>query len=748
MSSVDVFYPRARVCHTKCMSTSTATDGSLRAPRDARDTPEPDGLAPYAPDALTPGKAALSVLAAGVAGAVATFAAWLVLKTTNLPAFGTSYVSRAASTAVTVILLLTVLTFVYLWLQDEHAWRHGESTSRSPIRRWLTIALCYLSPAGLVVSTLGIPLSATSLYLDGASVDQGFRTQFLTRMTDTARLMDMNYADTPPFYPAGWFWFGGRFANLVNLPGWEAFQPWSLITLAAAGCVLVPVWQRITGSLPVATAIALTTTAITLVVAAHEPYAAIIAMGAPAAAVLARRALDGARMSMLGLVIYLGASASMYTLFTAVIALSVVLLALVTAVVSSRSMAPLLRLVTIGLGSLAVAALVWWPYLAAVLSGEPTSESSATHYLPRQGTEIPLPMFSFSLVGVLCMIGVAYLVIRAADRDIRALGLSLVVYYGWSVASMIVTLAGNTLLGFRLETLITLQLATAGVLGIAELRLVGLDQLYPRMISKKLKSSITALLVIVLGASGVYYAQEIPTKLSRGLDFAYTDTDGNGERGDSNPPNAARYYGEITQYITDELGKPAGDTQILTDEFNLLSYYPFHGFQGMTAHYANPLGLFEKRNEQMEDWAQASFDPEMTPDSFVSLMESSPFGMPDAFVFRGQLDGSPAEEDIDVTAPGAGAGSGSSGDAAAAGATGSGSGGAGGSASAPSTGQPTDTPAGAWKHDISEDIYPNNPNVRFRALWFNPEMFTAKDAPWTVKQIGPFVVVVRTATPS
>ncbi|WP_151549807.1 MULTISPECIES: arabinofuranosyltransferase [Corynebacterium] len=734
------------------MSTSTASDGSLRAPRTprpARDNPEPDGLAPYAPDALTPKRAALSVLAAGLAGAVATYVAWLILKTTNLPAFGTSYVSRAASTAVTVILLLTVLTFVYLWLQDEHAWRHGETTARSPLRRWLTIALCYLSPAGLVVSSLGIPLSATSLYLDGASVDQGFRTQFLTRLTDTARLVDMNYINMPPFYPAGWFWFGGRFANLVNLPGWEAFQPWSLITLATAGCVLVPVWQRITGSLPVATAIALTTTAITLVVAAHEPYAAVIAMGAPAAAVLARRALDGARMSMLGLVIYLGASASMYTLFTAVIALSVVLLALVAAVVGSRSVAPLLRLMVIGLSSLAVAAVVWWPYIAAILSGQSTSSSGATHYLPRQGTEIPLPMFSLSLVGALCMIGVAYLVIRAADRDIRALGLSLVVYYGWSVASMIVTLAGNTLLGFRLETLITLQLATAGVLGIAELRLVGLDQLYPRMISKKLKSSITALLVIVLGVSGVAYAQDIPNKLSRGLDFAYTDTDGNGQRGDSNPPNAARYYGDISTFITDELGKPAGNIVIATDEFNLLSYYPFHGFQGMTAHYANPLGLFRQRNEQLESWAQASFDPKMTPSSFATLLDDAPvsgaFSGPEAFVFRGQLDGSPAEEDIDVTAPSAGAtDTASSGDAAGAtGATGS-----SGTASAPSTNQPVDAPAGAWKLDISEDIYPNNPNVRFRALWFNPEMFNAPDAPWTVKQIGPFVVAVRTTTSS
>ena len=26
-------------------------------------------------------------------------------------------------------------------------------------------------------------------------------------------------------------------------------------------------------------------------------------------------------------------------------------------------------------------------------------------------------------------------------------------------------------------------------------------------------------------------------------------------------------------------------------------------------------------------------------------------------------------------------------------------------------------------YDIAEDIYPNNPNVRFRGVWFNPAVF-------------------------
>lgn len=716
------------------MTISTAADGTRRVWRDQTDT---DGLAPYAPDALSPGHTVLSVAAAGIGGAVATFVAWLILRATNLPAFGTSYVSRATSTALSVILLVTLLTFIYLWLQDEHELRHGSTHRRGRLRGILTHVLCYLSPAGLVITVLGVPLSATALYIDGVSVDQGFRTQYLTRLTDTAHLVDMNYADMPPFYPAGWFWLGGRFANLVGLAGWEAFQPWSLITLGAAGCILVPVWQRITGSLPVATGIALVTTTITLVVSAYEPYAAVIAMGAPAAAILARRALDGSKLSMLALIIYLGCSASMYTLFTAVIALSVVLLSVVMSIIGSRSIRPLLRLVVIGLGSLAIASIVWWPYLAAVLSGKPTSSSSATHYLPATGTVIPLPMFSFSIVGALCLLGLVYVVLRAADRDLRALGLTLVVYYGWAVASMIASLSGGTLLGFRLEILIALQLATAGVLAIAEIRLIGIDHLYPQQIPAKMKSSITALMVILLGFGGAYYVQDIPNKLSRGIDLAYTDTDGAGKRGDTSPPNAARHYAAINEFITSELGRPTGEIEILTDEFNLLSYYPFYGYQGLTAHYSNPLGLFEQRNEQLSQWAHTSFDSDITPAEFAEYMKESSFGMPDAFVFRGQLD-----ED----AEGADKGTSGNTDSSAAltdvedsGASqASASGGAAGTssdASKPTTGT-------AWKHDIAEDIFPNDPNVLLKALWFNPDKFTAPGAPWTVKQIGPFVVAV------
>ncbi|MCK7675949.1 galactan 5-O-arabinofuranosyltransferase [Corynebacterium pygosceleis] len=724
-----------------------ATDGFTAAP--ARTTRSrvffgptaPAGGADFTSDALGGRGTVLAIAAAGVGGGALTLVAWFILKLTSLPAFGGSLVSRALSTAGTVAVLLLVISLTFLWLRDEHHDRRRRDTetdavrvfargpgtavgagtdttvtdgdadgpdpstappasgfpdservvpSRPGWRVWLTYVVCYLSPAALVVTTLALPLSATRLYLDGITVDQGFRTQFLTRLTDSPALSDMNYIDMPSYYPGGWFWFGGRFANLLGLDGWAAFQPWALVSLAAAASMVVPTWQRLSGSLTVATGVGLTSICLVLVISPEEPYAAIVALGAPAATVLTRRALDGSRLAMLGLIIYLGASASIYTLYTGVIALSVVTVAGVFAAAVDRSWLPLLRMVLVGVCSMAIASVVWGPYLLAVASGEPHSGATAMHYLPYSGTQIPMPMFSFSAVGILCLLGMIFLVVRAVDRDVRAMGIALVVFYGWIVASMIATLAGNTLLGFRMDAVVTLQLATAGVFAIAEMRLLGPDALYPHQISARTGRTVTLVMVTLLLIAGVAYAQTIPQRNHNAIDLAYTDTDGDGVRADLYPPDAGAWYGEIDELIRGR-GHIPRDTVVLTDEHNFMSYHPYRGFQAFTSHYANPLGEFDLRNKEIEHWATSSWNVLDEPARFVAALDGGDVRPPDVLILRGDAG---------------------------------------------------DTEQG-WKYDIAEDIYPNNPNVRFRGVWFNPASFTGDGSPWDVEQVGPFVVVIR-----
>ncbi|MBP3088339.1 hypothetical protein EML15_04150 [Corynebacterium sp. sy017] len=628
-------------------------------------------------------KATLGAMTAAVlAGGFLTLIAWLILKSTSLPAFGGSLVSRSLATFSIVIVVVITGILLSALVNDQRTERAIPAW-----RRALTYAVSYLSPAGLVIGALAIPLSATKLYLDGVAVDQGFRTQYLTRLTQTWHLSDMNYADLPAFYPAGWFWLGGRFANIMHLSGWEAFQPWALVSLAGASCMLVPVWQRISGSLAVATAIALVSTAIALVMSAQEPYAAIIALGAPAAAIITYRALMGSSFAIVGLSVYLGISASSYTLFTATIALSIVFLSGILAAFFERSWKPILSVIIIGCGSMLIAASVWAPYLLALLKGEHTSGATATHYLPIEGTQIPLPMLAASVVGILCFIGVLYLIVNFREPSVRALGLSLIIFYGWILASMSTTLAGSTLLGFRLDIVVTLILAVAGVLGLADLRLVGIHRLYPERFSPRVSRTITIALTVILMCAGIKYAQEIPNRNAHAIDLAYTETDGNGERADRYPADSGQYFAELDQEIRSH-GYTPENAIVLTSENDFLSYYPYYGFQAFTSHYANPLGEFDQRNKLIEQWAEQTWDELKEPQAFLDALGRSPWRAPDVFIFRGHKDDSEG-----------------------------------------------------WTYNLAEDIYPNNPNVRLRGIKFNPASFDSSE--FSITEIGPFVVVTR-----
>lgn len=650
-------------------------------------------LEEYGPDMLSTKRTLLSICGALFGGAAFSLICWFLLKTTNLPAFGPSMVTRAISTLGSVLVLLIVAALIIAWVMDEK-----RKQAHPRWRVWLTYLSCYLAPAGLVISTIAVPLSASRLYLDGVTVDQGFRTQFLTRLTDSPQLSDMNYIDMPTFYPGFWFWFGGRFGNLLGLPGWETFQPWAIVSLSMAASLLVPLWQRLCGSLPVATGIALASTSVTLVMSAEEPYAAMIAMGVPAASIMTYRALIGSKFGMIGMIIYLGISAASYTLYTALVALSVIIVAALFSGVMLKSIKPLIRLFIMGIGSLAIAAIWWFPYFSAVIRGRHISGATAAHYLPLEGTQIPLPMLSPTIIGLLCLIGLIYMIVRIRDLDIRMLTIGLVVFYCWVGLSMAFTLTGTTLLGFRLDIVIALQLVTAGVLGLAELRIYSIHRLFPDTFDVKTSRTINLAFMAVLIAGGISYVQNIPNHLSTAFEHAYSDTDGYGERADLYPPNSTQYYQAISDHIQQQTGKAPRDTVVMTDEQDFMSFHPFRGFQAFTSHYANPLGEFDLRNEAITEWALESWSDAKTPAEFVAKLDQAQWQAPEVFIFRGSLD-----EALDDLA--------------------------------------NDRPTTGWVYDLAEDIYPNNPNVRFKGVRFNPEVFV--DDPWTAKQFGPFVVVTR-----
>lgn len=628
------------------------------------------------PDQLTRPQIFTALACTGLGSFVAALIAWAILDRTNLPAFNTSMVTRGLATAVSVGLLVLVAVLLWQWRTADHhpRWRGA-----------LTYLVSYLSPAGLTIATLGIPLSATRLWLDGLQVDQLFRTQFLTRTATNFGYQDMNYLDMPTYYPLGWFWGGGRLANLLDMPGWEVYQPWALVSLATAAALLVPVWQALTGSLPLATTLALANTAVTLSMAADEPYAAIVGMGIAPAVVMAARAVRGSWLAVAGVAAYLGVSATMYTLFVGVTALIAIVLTIHYFWTAERSIGPFLRLVVMGLGSMAIAAISWGPYLYLVATADYKPSSVAQHFLPSEGTQVPLPFFEFSALGFFSLLGLLYLVLRSTRRPLL---IATVVLYGWVLASMLMTLLGSTLLGFRIELPIALILSTAGFFALADTDRTKVVHFFEsrkiNLSARQLSGAFTVLLV----AASIGYAQQISVANEDEIDHAYTDTDGYGERADQFAPGSAKYFPEIVATLG-SAGHSPQQTVLLTDENSLLSYYPYYGFNGFTSHYANPMGQYTERNDTIKHWAEASFDELAAPQDFAAALEDTEWKGPDVFVFRGDED----DEE--------------------------------------------------FKTHIAVDLFPNNPNVAYESVFFNSKVF-ADDALWDIEQVGPYVVISHT----
>ncbi|WP_102145885.1 galactan 5-O-arabinofuranosyltransferase [Mycobacterium hubeiense] len=549
------------------------------------------------------------VVAAALAAAVAVISL-VAISRVEWPAYNTSNQLHALTTVGQFGCLAGLFAAGLLW-------RRGRQTLAK-------VAGLVFVPAFSVV-TLAMPLGATKLYLFGISVDQQFRTEYLTRMADTAGPHDMTYYGLPPFYPPGWFWIGGRLADLTGTPAWEMFKPWAIISIAMAVAVALVLWAamiRFEYALVVTTA----TTAAMLAYSPAEPYAAIINVLLPPVFVLAWSGLrgntrNGGWAAVVGTGIFLGFAALFYTLLLVYSAFTLTIMAVLLAV-ARRRIEPLVRLAVIAVISGLLALIGWGPYLWAALHGEPADTGTAQHYLPADGAQLAFPMLSFTLLGALCMLGTLWLVVRArTSTRAGALAIAVLAVYAWSLLSMLTTLAGTTLLSFRLQPTLTVLLTAAGAFGFIETTLA----LAHNFSSRRIVAAGTA-----IGAIGALtFSQDIPDVLRPDIVVAYTDTDGSGQRADRRPPGAERYYREIDEKILEVTDRPRSETVVLTADYSFLSYYPYYGFQGLTSHYANPLAQFDKRAEAIESWATLT-----TAKEFIEALDNLPWKPPDVFLMR------------------------------------------------------------------------------------------------------------------
>ncbi len=641
--------------------------------------------------------------AAAVLAVVVTAVVLVGFSLVSFPAYGNSNVLRALATVGQTAAVVLVAAGIL-------AARAGERPGgRAGLVRLGKLA----APTGsalLVATTLGIPLAASRLYLHGVSVDQEFRTQFLSRSATSLGLPDMAYADLPSFYPSAWFWLGGRFANLTGLEGWAAFKPWSILSLAVAAALVTVLWTRLLRT-DLGAVVGLVSTAMMLTYGSPEPYGAVVALFLPPVLILAWHAVNptatlaatgtaaahtrpGGRTATLATLLFLGASASTYTLYTGLAAGTIVLMALIATVLALRGRTaypvwlPAARLAVIGVGSIALALIVWAPYLLAALGGAPADSGTALHYLPDSGAQLPLPMTAGGLTGLVCLVGLIWIVVRARrSRRAQALGLGVVAVYLWCLASMAVTALGTTMLGFRLEPVLIGLLVVAGVFAIAELagllvRAVGRQDgtERPAAEASERRRRTGAAVGVVAALAVLAQVQGIPDHLHEEIRLAYTDTDGAGERADRFPPGPESHYADVNTVIAEAFpDREMTDLVVVSTSDAFLAYNPYLAYQAVTSHYANPLGRYADRNAAMIGWEEATSGGELH-----ALMTGTDWRGPDVILARPSGDG--------------------------------------------------------YTLRLAEDTYPNDPNVRRFSVTLPAE---AVEGPhFEVHEVGPFAVIV------
>lgn len=574
--------------------------------------------------------------------------------------------------------------------------------------RWpraLHVAGSWVALTAFSTLALAIPLQSTRFYFGGSSVDNAFRLQYMTRMASSAGLADMNYADVAPYYPAGWFWLGGRFANLIGWEGWAAYKPYALAWMAVTGVVAFTLWSVVLRR-RLALLAALATTLAGMLHGVMEPYAWPSAAWLPPVAVLTwhalRREQQSSRRTLIGVGCFVGFAGITYTLHFGFAVLLIVGMAVAVGVLrvrEGRSAGPtvkrlFLRLLPIGVLSGLISLLVWAPFL---LAGGMFHRSAAQHYLPEESAFLPVPTTEVDAFGLLCLAGFVWLLLRCRNSEVAAALLATVLaVYCWFALSTLALLAKTTLLAFRLNVVLGAVLATAGVLGLIEL----IGYLRRRFDARyTLRITTVACTLGLVGAITLSQAA-IGTALAPATEDAYADyyPTGTTAEGRQNPDEPDAWLNELITTVSTLTGREPQENILLSTNYGLMSFKPYWGFQQETPHYANPLADYEARAAEIRQWAGADNTREL-----LRMLDRSRFTPPNVFVLRND-----AEQDGQPT-------------------------------TAEATGPEPRSGEGKLALSLKADAFPQQPNVRNYTVYFDPAVF---DSPAFVqRQVGPYTVI-------
>lgn len=547
---------------------------------------------------------------------------------------GTYLPDALISLATATILLVLFAVLAYRWGYRLGSWAKS-------LGAW--VALSALSTIVLAVS-----LQGTRFFLGGTKTDNTFRLQYMERMASSASLADVNYHDLAPYYPGGWFWLGGRFANLFGMDGWAAYKPYAITWVALTAVVAFVLWSLVLRRRIALLAAVATVLSGFMSVGVEEPYAWPSAAWLPPIAVLAwtqlRRRSSASTWLLVLIGCYLGFAAVTYTLHFGFAVLLVLVLAVAAGVVDVRGGEDrgvlvrrlVYRLVVIGVVALVIAAVNWAPFVLAGGLGKP---NLAARYLPSDSAYFPMPFGPGSVFAVLCAIGLVWMLVRFRKDDIAtALLATGALVYVWFALSTVALALQTTLLAFRFLVVINVVLMVAGTLGAVELIR------YARSRAREQASTVVTVGFALAMVGAVTITQtSFGTALSEPVDLAESSyyPDGSNAKGDRNPAKPGAWSGKLISTIDELSEREATQNIVLSTVDQPMLFRPYWGFQQTTPQYANPLARFNDRADEIRTWAASA-----TPDQFFERLSDGPFEPPNTFLLRRVAGGSKLEFNI------------------------------------------------------------------------------------------------------
>jgi galactan 5-O-arabinofuranosyltransferase len=547
-----------------------------------------------------------------------------------------SYVTVAMTSLASVVLLLSAL-----WL-----------VTRNRFPAWANVST-WAGLAALNTAVLAFMLNGTKFYLGGISSDQSFRTEYFTRLTDSAKIADFAFTGVPSYYPSGWFWLGGRFANLFGLAGWEAYKPFAILTISVAAVLAYAGWALV---VPRRTAVLLTLATTTVGVAtwaAYEPYAWVFGALIPPMVAVAWKFLTGlaeqhqdtgsARWApgvFLGA--YLGLLALFYTLLFVFFTMVVVLTALVGLALRWRTDSyrlrttkrVLLRVLLVGVVALPVMLLHWGPYLLSALH-TPVKQSAASAILPDFGAKFPVPIGLSDFVGLLSLAGLVWAIVRVRDSVVaKSMVLVLAAGYFWYGLSMLSIPAMMTLLPYKIELVMDETLRCAGVLAFVDLARWGASKAVGGFARWRRTALASAVVVAMLGTVGILQNATGPLTPLPDQSFSDYYPTGYTPLGQRDTTQNGAWNQQLHDTIGQLSQRPEHDLVVLSNYPEFLSFWPYWNFETSIIEYANPLAAFYTRREAMQSWAKAG-----SPAALLADLKDPRFPTPNVFVFTRRSDG-------------------------------------------------------------------------------------------------------------